>query len=85
MTNERFKEIYERSSNDLMYLCYEVFSEEGRTKMSLQQFNEYFPVWITNMKIDTLFMSGGNINAVTQEGLREIEVYLKKKYSYEEN
>lgn len=84
MTNERFKEIYERSSNDLMYLCYEVFSEEGRTKLPIQQFNDMFSLWITQIKMHEMFMTG-DIHGITQRGLEELEVYLKKKYEYEES
>lgn len=78
MTTERFKELLERNENNKMQLCFEYFCEEKQS-INYQTFEQTFPVWITNMLIEDVMMTG-NIRAVTEKGLNKIVEYLKEKH-----
>lgn len=68
MTNERFKEIYERSSHTPTVLLYEYFREEKpATKIDLQEFQSALQMWIMMRTFGR-----GSVDMIVE--------YLKEKY-----
>lgn len=69
MTVERFKEIEERNRHNPIVLCYNYFIEEKNSKISLQDFQNNFSMWLA---IQTFGNVSGGLNTVVE--------YLKNKH-----
>lgn len=54
MTQERFKELETRCSNNPMQLCYAVFCEEKST-IPFQEFQQQFIVWLEVHKFGDIY------------------------------
>ena len=69
MTSERFKEIEERNRHNPIVLCYNYFTEESNSKISLQDFQNNFSIYLA---MNTFGNVSGGLNTVVE--------YLKNKH-----
>lgn len=69
MTNDRFKEIEERNRHNPIVLCYNYFIEEKNSKISLQDFQNNFSIYLA-------MQTFGNVNG----GLNTVVEHLKDKH-----
>ncbi|MFK5165253.1 hypothetical protein, partial [Propionibacterium freudenreichii] len=67
------------NKNNNLILCFEVFSELGKTKLSLQEFETYFQQWVIQMNFQYVFETG-NITGAFTDGMSKIVENLNKKY-----
>lgn len=80
MNKDRYKEIKERNNNPLL-LCFEVFHEQSKSNIGVQEFKHLLSEWVILQQPDVFIMGGGNRQRCYEVGLERIVKFLDEKYA----
>lgn len=81
MTKERYNEIKERNKENKLLLCFEVFREEKKGNMGVEQFRRLLSEWLVMQQPDVFIFSGGDSEQCLNAGIERIVEHLNLKYA----